>query len=668
MKLLDEEKGNQPEEPHPYLHGNFAPIHKTIPLTPCPYQGTLPEELAGGQYIRNGGNPVTNEDLGRDAHWFDGDGMLSGVLFRRREDGLIQPEFVNQYILTDLYLSSITTTPSFRIPILPSIATLINPEYSLIKIIFRILRTIFLVILSHLPGSQQAIRKISVANTGIFFHDGRALATCESGPPMRVALPGLETMGWFDGRRAEGEPETEEILGEPFGGDSSSIVSWMREWTTAHPRVDPITNQLILFHSTFVAPFVRYSILPATHQREKKTLAPPRLVNAPIPGITSAKMMHDFGVSQSHTVIMDLPLSLDPRNLARGKPAVHYDPLGQSRFGVFPRWHPEEVRWFETSACCIFHTANTWDEISPVNDEVMAVSMLACRMTSASLVYSAGDVAPPIPSSSSPLGDDDDESDQEQCRLYYLHFDLSSPTPHNNIIHQFALSSIPFEFPSMREDICMSPARYIYGCSVSNASFGAALGRAVKIDCLVKIDVQALICRGIANPPTAVTGCVDTRTVREILQSDEPDDAIQIFKFPRGFYVQEPRFVPRESGDSEDDGWLLTYVFDESQLDAQGQAPERARSELWVIDARGMRDVVARVALPQRVPYGLHGGWFGAEQVANQRPVETVRRLPVAEEEEGGVVPGASQVDAVRLSLLRKGLRSLRRWMLLMIG
>lgn len=216
-----------------YLSGNFAPVHQVQPLTLCTYIGTLPIELAGGEYVRNGGNPVTNEVMGRDAHWFDGDGMLSGVSFRRNDEkGKVQPEFVNQYILTDVYLSSITSR-MLETPILPSIATLVDPLSSLVTIILRIFRTIALVILSHLPGSVQAIKKISVANTAILYHDGRALATCESGPPMRVNLPGLETVGWFNGRKAEGE-----IGGDPahgFGG--TGLLGFMKEWTTAHVRL-----------------------------------------------------------------------------------------------------------------------------------------------------------------------------------------------------------------------------------------------------------------------------------------------------------------------------------------------------------------------------------------------------------------------------------------------
>lgn len=202
-----------------------------LPLTPCSYTGSIPHELIGGQYVRNGGNPVTNENLGRDAHWFDGDGMLSGVAFTHdgEAEGGVRPEFVNQYILTDVYRSTLST-PALRTPILPSIATLVNPLSSLYTIILRIFRTILLVILSHLPGSQQAIKKISVANTNILYHDGRALATCESGPPIRVSLPGLETVGWFNGRKAEGELTGEDGVG--FGGQG--MLSFMKEWTTAH--------------------------------------------------------------------------------------------------------------------------------------------------------------------------------------------------------------------------------------------------------------------------------------------------------------------------------------------------------------------------------------------------------------------------------------------------
>lgn len=622
MALVPNPRKRKRSHPHPYLSGNFAPIEQVQPLTPCKFSGTIPEELWGGEYVRNGGNPVSNEDLGRDAHWFDGDGMLSGVSFTRTHDG-VQPEFVNQYILTDVYLSSITSK-HLRTPILPSIATLVNPLTSLFEIIVLVFRTIFLVILSRLPGSLQAIQRISVANTGILFHDGRALATCESGPPMRVSLPGLETVGWYNGKKAEGEHGGES--GSGFGGDG--LTGFVKEWTTAHPRVDLRSGEMILFHSTFIPPYIHYSIIPTTHPPTTPPTpleTPTRLLNAPVPGVSSAKMMHDFGVSFNHTVIMDLPLSLDPLNLIKNMPTVSYNPSVKSRFGVFPRHQPELVRWFNTDPCCIFHTANTWDDQAidrtTGKTTTIAVNMLTCRLTSATLVFSAGGIAAPQPTVME-VG-----REEEQCRLYYYHFSLADAY-RNEIKYQFGLSAVPFEFPSTREDKAMGKSKFIYGCSTSEGSFGAALGRAVKIDCLVKIDADTLINRGMKDPSLCpVTGCVDTRSVREVLESNLEDDPIMIFQLPPGCFAQEPRFVHRKDGQREDDGWLLAYVFDESQLDSSGECLPDAKSELWIIDARDMKTIVGRVILTQRVTYGLHGTFFNEHKVMSQRPVETIRSL-----------------------------------------
>jgi hypothetical protein len=220
-----------------YLAGNFAPVKRALSLTPCSYEGSIPAEFHGGEYVRNGANPLTNDDLHRDSHWFDGDGMLTGVSFRRddKAPGKVQPEFVNQFVHTDVYLSALTT-PSLRAPILPSVATLVNPLSTIVRVVAAVLRTIVLVILSRLWLSKQAIKKISVANTSVLYHDGRALATCESGPPMRVMLPGLETVGWFNGQHVEGEADPAAWL-TGFGG--KGFFSFVREWTTAHVRLVP---------------------------------------------------------------------------------------------------------------------------------------------------------------------------------------------------------------------------------------------------------------------------------------------------------------------------------------------------------------------------------------------------------------------------------------------
>lgn len=544
--------------------------------------------------------------------------MLSGVLFRQGEKRTeIVPEFVNQYVLTDVYLNA-KGNPNLKRPLLPSIATLISA--SLLTIITVVLRTFALVFLSRLPGSKRTIKKISVANTGVVYHDGRALATCESGPPMRFQLPSLETIGWFNGRKAENESNKDSRSG--FGGEGP--IAFMKEWTTGHPRVDPVTKELISFHGVFIKPFVFYSIVPSSRSSsEKSPILGPRF-DMPVPGVKSPKMMHDFGVSARHTIIMDLPLSLNPINSLTGKPVVSYDPTELSRFGVFPRYEPQKIQWFETNPCVIFHTANCWETTSKAPATKACVHLLACRLTSASVVYSAGALQPPVPKPVPP-----EYVEEEQCRLYYYEFPLvadgSDETP--MIRNQWALSAVPMEFPTLASSSYMRPARYVYGCSTDSSSYSeSSLGKAAKIDLIVKIDTATLIARGLAQPPQQIKGCVDTRTPDQVMQSTDPNDPVKIFRMPKGWFTQEPRFVSRSDPKSEDDGWLLTYVFDESQLDENGECPEDAISELWIIDAISMKEVVAKIQLPQRVPYGLHGTWFPEEEIAEQRPFDSVRR------------------------------------------
>jgi len=68
----------------------------------------------------------------------------------------------------------------------------------------------------------------------------------------------------------------------------------------------------------------------------------------------------------------------------------------------------------------------------------------------------------------------------------------------------------------------------------------------------------------------------------------------------KGRSPMEPVFVPRHEGAAEDDGWILTWVYD-----AAGN-----RSELVVLEAGAFADgPIATVLLPERVPFGFHGNW-----------------------------------------------------------
>jgi carotenoid cleavage dioxygenase len=71
--------------------------------------------------------------------------------------------------------------------------------------------------------------------------------------------------------------------------------------------------------------------------------------------------------------------------------------------------------------------------------------------------------------------------------------------------------------------------------------------------------------------------------------------------FGTGQSAGEAVFVPESQDAGEDEGWLLSLVYDAG----------RDRSDLVILDAADFGGPeVARVHLPQRVPYGFHGWWM----------------------------------------------------------
>ncbi|MEO5725263.1 MAG: carotenoid oxygenase family protein [Ilumatobacteraceae bacterium] len=79
------------------------------------------------------------------------------------------------------------------------------------------------------------------------------------------------------------------------------------------------------------------------------------------------------------------------------------------------------------------------------------------------------------------------------------------------------------------------------------------------------------------------------------------------FDHGAGRCAGEGVFVGRHGATVEDDGWLMMLVHDLPQ----------GQTELVVLDAQDLsRPAVARVQLPQRVPFGFHGNWVSDSSVA----------------------------------------------------
>ncbi|PSS28981.1 9-cis-epoxycarotenoid dioxygenase [Actinidia chinensis var. chinensis] len=83
---------------------------------------------------------------------------------------------------------------------------------------------------------------------------------------------------------------------------------------------------------------------------------------------------------------------------------------------------------------------------------------------------------------------------------------------------------------------------------------------------------------------------------------------VEKFLYGDGRYGGEPYFVPTDpNSDREDDGYIIGFVHDENTW----------QSELQIINGVNL-NLEASVKLPSRVPYGFHGTFITAEDLAKQ--------------------------------------------------
>jgi carotenoid cleavage dioxygenase len=86
-----------------------------------------------------------------------------------------------------------------------------------------------------------------------------------------------------------------------------------------------------------------------------------------------------------------------------------------------------------------------------------------------------------------------------------------------------------------------------------------------------------------------------------LIKYDLANDKTEVHDFGTGRVPGEGVFVPESDRAGEDEGFVLTYVYDET----------RNSSDLVILDATSFGGApVATIHLPQRVPFGFHGSWI----------------------------------------------------------
>ncbi len=179
-------------------------------------------------------------------------------------------------------------------------------------------------------------------------------------------------------------------------------------------------------------------------------------------------------------------------------------------------------------------------------EEGEEVVLIACRMSSTSVLgmFKIDDPTGDIP------------------QLYEWRFNLQTGQSSEKILCQ-----IPSEFPRINEQYLGRKMRYGYTSKIAN------------------------------SPLPLFDG---------IIKHDFNSGEQQIHQFEPGYYAGEAVFVPDPQGKIEDQGWLVTFVYDENTNS----------SSLVILNAQDiLGQPVAKVILPQRVPYGFHGIWLSRENL-----------------------------------------------------
>lgn len=260
------------------------------------------------------------------------------------------------------------------------------------------------------------------------------------------------------------------------------------------------------------------------------------------------RLPHDIGFTPNYTILHDLPFFHDPKVLQQHHLRVltfHRDI--PTRFGLIPRHgRGEDIRWFECEPCYILHVSNSWEE----GDWVV---MDGCRSRN------------PMPAVSSGEG-------ELSHMLAYMRLEANNYRWRFNLrtgeVREGDIDDLNTEFNKANPLYAGIKGRYAYHQRIPLLAEG---GHTLRFNGLVKYDNE--------------TG---TR---------------QQWDYGAGVFGSEAVFAPRQGAtraDAEDDGYVITLV-----TDSQDWA-----SHCLVFDATDVNaGPVARISLPQRVPFGFHASW-----------------------------------------------------------
>ncbi|NES86949.1 MAG: Apocarotenoid-15,15'-oxygenase [Moorea sp. SIO2B7] len=260
--------------------------------------------------------------------------------------------------------------------------------------------------------------------------------------------------------------------------------------------------------------------------------------------ITGFSFIHDFAITPNYCIFFQNPVMFNPLPYLFGfrgaGECVHFQQNQQTRIVVIPRTPPYQgMKILETQAGFVFHHANAF-EVDGDNICIDSVCYESLPKVEAHTNYKEVDFEALKPG-----------------QLWRFTLDLKQERVQREIIESRCC-----EFPSLNPEQVGRNYRYLYIGATDQPRGNAPLQAILKLD----------------------------------LKSGER----QLCSFAPQGYVSEPIFVPHPDATEEDQGWLLTMLYDGS----------RHRSDLVILDGQNVdKDPVATLHLSHHIPYGLHGSW-----------------------------------------------------------
>ncbi|MET0908027.1 MAG: carotenoid oxygenase family protein, partial [Ilumatobacteraceae bacterium] len=159
-------------------------------------------------------------------------------------------------------------------------------------------------------------------------HGGRMLALAEGDPPYEIT-PTLDTVGRYD-----------------FGGALPGIC--------AHPKIDPVTGEMIVFRYDIAEPFLTWATVGA----DGTVTQPPVAVD----GIDASYMIHDFAITERYVVLIVGPLVIDAAAFGGGGEPLQWHQGEGTRIAIIPRDRATPTRWVHGDAFWAWHYANAFED------------------------------------------------------------------------------------------------------------------------------------------------------------------------------------------------------------------------------------------------------------------------------------------------------------------